>query len=157
MEPKEKRVLFVCTGNAGRSQIAAALFARAIGRRAVVCSAGVAPWDHLHPVAVRLLQERGIDMAGRHPKHVRELSETPLDWVVTIGDRALAETPRFTCNPVYIHWDIPDPAAADGTGQEEAAFRQTLALIEERLPGLGEIVAGGMCPAAVPRDPGRST
>jgi len=95
MKPREKRVLFVCTGNAGRSQIAEALFTRAAVRDVIACSAGVAPWDHLHPVAVRLLQERGIATEGRRPKHVREFAEAPLDWVVTIGDRALAETPRF--------------------------------------------------------------
>ena len=108
-----------------------------------VCSAGVAPWAHLHPVAVQLLQERGIATAECHPKHVREFLETPLDWVVTIGDRALAETPRFKCNPVFVHWDIPDPADADGTGQEEAAFRRTFTMIAERLPGLCDLVRNG--------------
>jgi protein-tyrosine-phosphatase len=146
-------VLFVCTGNAGRSQIAEALFSRVAGGRVVACSGGVAPWDHLHPVAVRLLHERGIETTGRHPKHVCVWSETPLDWVVTIGDRALAETPRFACNPTHLHWDLADPADADGSGQEEAAFRKTLALIEERLPDLCERVGCGMRPAVAPPTP----
>ena len=149
MRPREKRVLFVCTGNAGRSQIAEALLARVAVRDAVVYSAGVAPWDHLHPVAVRLLQERGIDTAGRRPKHVREFTEASLDWVVTIGDRALAETPRFKCNPVFIHWDISDPADAGGTGREEAAFRRTLAMIEERLPDLCDLIRNGSSDARI--------
>lgn len=135
-----KRVLFVCTGNAGRSQIADALFARMTDHDAVVCSAGVEPWANLHPVAVRLLRECGIDISGRHPRHVREFMKIHLDYVVTIGDRALAETPRFKCNPVLLHWEISDPADADGTGREEEVFRTTLAMIEERLPGLAALV-----------------
>ena len=138
-----KRVLFVCTGNAGRSQIAEALFARAAGDEASVCSAGVAPWDDLHPVAVRLLRERGIDMRDRRPKHVRGFVSTPLDWVILIGDRAQAEAPAFSAHPVVIRWDIADPADADGTGREEAAFRATIAAIEARLPDLLDAVRQG--------------
>jgi arsenate reductase (thioredoxin) len=141
MASRPPRVLFVCTGNAGRSQLAEALFARLAGDRAVACSGGVAPWDHLHPRAVQLLHERGIGTAGRRPRHVREWLETPIGWLVTIGDRALAETPHFGSDPIHIHWDIEDPAGADGTDQEDAAFRRALAQIEERLPALCRLVA----------------
>jgi ArsR family transcriptional regulator, arsenate/arsenite/antimonite-responsive transcriptional repressor / arsenate reductase (thioredoxin) len=139
-EIMKTRILFVCTGNAGRSQIAQALFSRMAGADAAVLSAGVDPWPHLHPVAVRLLRERGIDTTDLHPKHVKSFANTPMDWVVTLGDRARAETPRMGGNPTRLHWDIADPADADGTGREEAVFRQTMAAIEERLSRLLEAV-----------------
>src|SRR5690606_24137105 len=94
-----KTVLFICTGNAGRSQLAQALFERMTPDTITVLSAGVEPWDDLHPQAKRLLAERGFHLDGRHPKHVRTMAEKPLDVVVTIGDRARDETPRIGNNP----------------------------------------------------------
>ena len=88
LEAKNKTILFVCTCNAGRSQIALALFERLAGSEVAVLSAGVAPWPDLHPVARSLLQERGFDVSSLHPKHVNSFVDTPLDVVVTIGDRA---------------------------------------------------------------------
>jgi protein-tyrosine-phosphatase len=130
------RILFVCTGNAGRSQLAAAFFSRLAGPGITVLSAGVAPWPHLHPEAVKRLLAAGFSTDGLHPKSALTFAGTPLDYIVTIGDRARDELPRMAGTPVIIHWDIDDPADADGTGREEQAFRQTLARIEERLPVL---------------------
>ena len=157
MGPRQNHVLFVCTGNAGRSQLAQALFERASVPGVTASSAGVAPWDHLHPVAVRLLEERGFSLAGRHPKHVRDFAQSPLDWVVLIGDRAQAESPRFGGSPAVVHWDVSDPADADGTGQEEAAFRRSLAMIEERLAALCDVVKDGTPSSLVHLKPGLST
>jgi len=135
-------VLFVCTGNAGRSQIAERLFRQLAGARAVVMSAGVAPWDHLHPMAVRLMQERGLDMHGQSPKSVDSLADQPWDVVVTIGDQARDQTPELPGNPRRIHWPVTDPADADSAGltAQEAAFRVTIAEIERRLPEILELV-----------------
>lgn len=141
-----KTVLFVCTGNAGRSQIAAALFARLAGSGVDVVSAGVDPWTALHPVGRRLLERRGVDTAGLRPKHVRTFADAPVDVVVTIGDRAGRETPRLGRNPVRIHWDIADPADADGTGREEESFRAAAAQIEARLADVLSVLRGGACP-----------
>ena len=151
----DKTILFVCTGNAGRSQIAQALFGPLSDAK--VLSAGVEPWPDLHPVARRLLQERGIDTGGLHPKHVKVFADTPIDWVVTIGDRARSETPSVGANPTRIHWDISDPADADGTGCEEAVFRATLKDIEERLPCLLSHVNDNPCAAELHFEPGIST
>ncbi len=145
------RVLFVCTGNAGRSQIAERLFRQLAGDRAVVLSAGVAPWDHLHPMAVRLMQERGLAMHGQRPKSVASLAHQTWDVVVTIGDQAREQTPEFVGNPCRIHWSVTDPAATDSAGPatQEAAFRATVAEIEQRLPKILELVT--MRPTARPR------
>jgi len=133
------------------------LFSRSGASSAVACSAGVAPWEHLHPMAARLLQERGIDTSGRRPTHVQDLQDADLSWVVTIGDRARNEIPRFTSNPTILHWGIFDPAEADGTGREEKAFRRALAMIEERLPEFCAMVEKGVSAPEMHLEPGLST
>ena len=133
-------ILFVCTGNAGRSQMAEALFRERAPQNVRVLSAGVDPWDDLHPVARKLMAERGLDLTGHHPKHVRTFVDRDVDVVVTIGDRAHAETPDFRTGTRRIHWEIGDPADADGTPDSEPVFRRTRAQIEDRLPGVIALV-----------------
>lgn len=137
---RNKTVLFVCTGNAGRSQIAQALAEEMKAPGVVAMSAGVEPWADLHPMARKLLTERGVDLAGRYPKHVNTFVDAEIDRVVTIGDRARDETPPFRRNAAREHWDIADPADADGTGREEETFRRTMAEIERRMADLMERV-----------------
>ena len=146
VDKKKTAILFVCTGNAGRSQIAQVLFSAMGGDGVTVSSAGVDPWPHIHPVAKLLLEERGIDTSVLYPKHVTTFEDAPLDWVITIGDRAGNETPRIGRNPTRIHWDIADPADADGTGKERETFQAAWSLIEDRLPGLLEVVERGRPP-----------
>ena len=150
-------ILFVCTGNAGRSQMAEAMCRRTAGSTVRVQSAGVAPWDHLHAVALRLMEERGIEMTGHRPKHVRTMAATRFDWVITIGDNAHDDTPDLPGNPRRVHWPIDDPADADGTPQQEAVFRRTLAAIEERLPQLLTSAAQSPSVAHLHLGPGIST
>ncbi|MHB9023090.1 MAG: TIM barrel protein [Armatimonadota bacterium] len=128
-------ILFICTGNAGRSQMAEALCKQMAGDRVIATSAGVEPWANLHPVAVRLLRERGIAMTGQAPKHVRVFDNTPVDLVVTLGDRARELTPELPGAPRRMHWDIADPATFDqaGSTRQEQAFRAALVEIELRL------------------------
>ncbi|MDD5679088.1 MAG: TIM barrel protein [Kiritimatiellae bacterium] len=134
--------MFICTGNAGRSQIAERLFRQLAGESAVVMSAGVAPWDHLHPMAVRLMQERGLAITGQSPKSVDSLAHQPWDVVVTIGDPARDRTPELAGNPRRMHWPVSDPADADSSGPaaQAAAFRVTIAEIEQRLPEVLDLV-----------------
>ncbi len=131
------RIVFVCTGNAGRSQIAAALCQQLGGSSVIVRSAGVEPWDHLHPVAVQLLTERGIDTSSLYTKPVSAILNQTTDIVVTIGDPAKNQLPRpMLGDPIILDWDISDPADADGTNKSEAVFRKTWEMIEVRLPAL---------------------
>jgi len=130
-------VLFACTGNAGRSQLAQALFRQLAGERVEVESAGVAPWPHVHPMAVRMMVERGINMAGHYPKPVAMLAGRAFDLVITIGEPARGGLPaQFKERGQWVHWDVPDPAAADGTDESEAIFRHTAEEIASRLPEL---------------------
>ena len=156
---KQTHVLFVCTGNAGRSQMAEALFRQRVGDEIKVSSAGVAPWDDLHPVAVRLLNERGIDLRGRRPCHVASWLDQAFDFVVTLGNPALNQTPELRGNPRRIHWAIPDPADADASGPaaQTAAFQSALAAIENRLPDLKSLACSVSQARALNLTPGIST
>ena len=119
-------VLFVCTGNAGRSQMAQALFRSRAGEGLHVASAGVQPWPHLHPMAVKLLTERGLSVQGLYPKPVSAVAGQGFDMVVTIGDPARALLPKARFSDAYwAHWPIDDPADADGTPDSEEVFRAT--------------------------------
>ena len=141
-DPKPS-VLFVCTGNAGRSQMAHALFRQRAGDRVRIESAGVEPWSHLHPVMVKLMTERGVPLEGHFPKPVGAVADRAFDLVVTIGDPARARLPKAAFSASYwIHWDISDPADADHTPDSEGVFRRTAAAIEERLPDLEEKLPG---------------
>ncbi len=138
MRTHRYRILFVCTGNAGRSQMAEALFRRMAGNdnNIEIFSAGVEPWDDVHPMARKLMQQQSIDMSSHSPKHVNTFVDNDFDIVITIGDRAEKETPEFRACPRRIYWDISDPADADGTPDSEKVFRWTRDQIAKRLPDL---------------------
>jgi len=133
------RILFICTGNAGRSQMAQAMCRAIAGDSVIIESAGVGPWPHLHPLAVQLMGERGLDVSAQYPKHVTDVTDRVFDLVVTIGDPAQKQTPlHLPGQPTRVHWDIADPADADDTPDSEAVFRRTAENIEARLPELVE-------------------
>ena len=141
MAERQLNVLFVCTGNAGRSQIAQAMARRRFGDRMCVESAGVAPWDHLHPMAVKVMAERGMDLSGHRPKGVPAVSNQRFNVVVTIGTPAKQQLPAdLPGNPQRVHWAIDDPADADGTERSESVFRHTAGLIEQRMADLADLL-----------------
>jgi len=146
------RVLFVCTGNAGRSQIAHALMRSHAGGAVEVESAGVEPWEHLHPMAVKVMAERGVSLAGHHPKSAQSVAAQQFDLVVTIGDPALKRLPHaISTASLWVHWNIADPADADGTPESEAVFKRTADAIAARIPMLDEwlrVVRGRLTPRA---------
>jgi ArsR family transcriptional regulator, arsenate/arsenite/antimonite-responsive transcriptional repressor / arsenate reductase (thioredoxin) len=127
------RVLFVCTGNSARSPMAEALTRHMAPVTVAASSAGSHPRP-LHPNAVRVMREHGIDLGGRHPMHLRDLAQQPTDYVVSLCDRVRERLPRFPDHPERIHWSIADPAR-DGDGDEETypAFQQTAAELATRV------------------------
>jgi protein-tyrosine-phosphatase/DNA-binding transcriptional ArsR family regulator len=108
--PPSASVLFLCTGNSARSQIAAAL-AGARSLRAV--SAGSHP-KPLHPEAVRVMRDRGLPVAGCRSKHLSEYAGRRFDYVISLCDRVREVCPEFPGGPELIHWSIPDPAREPG-------------------------------------------
>jgi len=111
-------VLFLCTGNSARSQMAEALAQQIPGVTAV--SAGSRP-KPLHPDAVRVMRERGIDIAGRRSKHLDEFAGTRFDHVVTLCNRVREVCPEFPGGPLATHWSLRDPAAEGGAAFERTA------------------------------------
>ncbi len=103
----KKRILFLCTGNSARSQIAEGLM-RAKGGSAVdVSSAGTAP-KGLNPLSVQVMKEIGIDISHHESKDLYRFSTQTFDWVITVCDRAKEQCPIFPGARME-HWDIKDP------------------------------------------------
>jgi protein-tyrosine-phosphatase len=128
------RVLFLCTGNSARSQMAEALVRARSDGLVEARSAGSHP-KALHPNAVRVMRdEHGIDLAGHRSKHLSELLEERFDRVVSLCDRVREVCPEFPGDPEATHWSIPDPAGqADGDEDTYPAFKQTAAELETRI------------------------
>jgi protein-tyrosine-phosphatase len=131
--PARCTVLFLCTGNSARSQMAEALAEGRSGGRVQAFSAGSAP-KPLHPNAVRVMAAHGIDLAGRHSKNLTVFARRRFDYVITLCDRVREVCPEFPGHPGYIHWSIPDPAASGGSDEATyPAFEQTAAELESRV------------------------
>lgn len=119
-------VLFLCAANTTRSQIAEALLRQHAGDRLTAISVGLAPGEVVHPLALRVLEEKGIDTSGLRPKHVREfLGSVHVATVITVCSKAAEACPTLWPGPVDIrHWPIDDPAVVEGSEEERlAAFR----------------------------------
>ncbi len=134
-EPREipvsaaRRVLFLCTENSARSQMAEG-YLRHLSRGSVpVASAGSLP-GRVHPFAIEAMQAMGIDIRGQRSKHIDELAGQEFDTLVTVCDRERERCPEFANAPELRHWSIPDPAIEPG-GQ--ASFEQVAAEIAERV------------------------
>jgi protein-tyrosine-phosphatase/DNA-binding transcriptional ArsR family regulator len=110
------RVLFLCTGNSARSQMAEALCERLSGGAVSAASAGSHP-KPLHPDAVRVMRE----LAGRRSKHLSEFEGQRFDYVISLCDRVREICPEFPGGPELIHWSIPDPAREPGGDAFERA------------------------------------
>jgi protein-tyrosine-phosphatase len=131
---KKLRVLFLCTGNSARSQIAENLLNRKGGGRFVAESAGSQPAREVNPHAVEALERNGYFWTGGHPKHVDGLVHRDWDFVITVCDRAKESCPIFPGQPVIAHWGMPDPAAVQGPDSEKRrAFDDTLLIISRRI------------------------
>lgn len=134
ISPKHRpRVLFLCTGNSARSQIAEALAQHRSAGSVEARSAGSQP-KTLHPNAVRVLAERGIDIAGRSTKPVSRFALERFDRVITLCDKVREICPEFVGDPVSAHWSIADPGAGgDDDSATYAAFQLVADEIEQRV------------------------
>ena len=134
------RVLFLCTGNSARSQMAEALCERLSERTVGAVSAGSHP-KALHPNAVRVMRERGIDIAGGRSKHMSEFTDERFDYVISLCDRVREVCPEFPWRPRLIHWSIPDPAREPGSDEVTLpAFERTAAELRTRIGFLLEAI-----------------
>ncbi|MEX2253774.1 MAG: ArsR family transcriptional regulator [Thermoleophilaceae bacterium] len=134
------RVLFLCTGNSARSQIAEALAEQLSDGAVSAASAGSHP-KPLHPNAVRVMHARGIDLAGRRSKHLSEFTTQRFDYVISLCDRVREVCPEFPGGPELIHWSISDPGREPGTDEETLpAFERTATELQTRVGFLIEAI-----------------
>ena len=133
MAADQIRVLFVCTGNSARSQIAEALLRDFGGADFEVFSAGTDP-KGVNPYSVRVLSEIGLDWSDARSKSVTEFIGQPFDYVITVCDRARQTCPVFPGDHNSLHWGLDDPAEVEGTdGEKLEAFRRTRTEVSIRL------------------------
>jgi arsenate reductase len=113
------RVLFLCTHNQARSQMAEG-FLRELGKdRYEVFSAGTNPASSVHILAMRALAEEGIDISQQQPKKLEQFLDQEFDYIITTCDRLQEFCPTFPGQPTQLHWDIADPTEFKGTTEEQ--------------------------------------
>src|SRR3970282_1749750 len=128
-----KRVLFVCTGNRARSQMAEGLLRHLAGDRFEVHSAGTQP-KGLAEQTVEVMREIGVDISGQRSKHVEEYAGQAFDYVITVCDSARQSCPVFPGDGERLHWGYDDPSSAAGTDEQRlAVFRRVMTAIAERI------------------------
>jgi len=128
------RVLFLCTRNSARSQMAEALLNWKGKAWFQAESAGSRPAGCVNPYAVETLREHGIPWAGHPPRGIDGLERQRWDFVITVCDRAKESCPIFPGQPVLAHWGMPDPAAVEGDeATKQAAFRDAFLLLSRRI------------------------
>ena len=118
-------VLVLCTGNSCRSHLAEGLLRAAAGDLLNVASAGSKPAGYVHPLAIQVMQEVGIDISGHHSKHMKEFLSQPVETVITVCGNADQACPIFPGQVNRHHWGFSDPAHAIGTDEQKlVVFRQ---------------------------------
>jgi protein-tyrosine-phosphatase len=134
------RVLFLCTGNSARSQMAQALVEHLTDGAIEASSAGSDP-KPLHPNAVRAMREHGIDIGGRRSKHLDQFTDRRFDYVISLCDRVREVCPEFPDQPDLIHWSIPDPAREGDTDERTyPAFQRTATELATRIGFLLQLI-----------------
>jgi len=130
---KAFRLLFLCTGNSARSQMAEAILNERSKGRFRAKSAGSKPAARVNPHAIETLHEYGIEWKGHPPQSVEGLENEKWDFVITVCDRAKESCPIFPGQPVLAHWGMEDPADAVGEDAARKAFREAYLLLARRI------------------------
>jgi arsenate reductase len=123
--PNKPLVLVLCTGNSCRSHLAEGILREAAGDAFEVASAGSNPAGYVHPLAIEVMREIGIDIEGHHSKHMNGFLARDVATVITVCGRADQACPVYPGQVARHHWPFDDPAHATGTREEQlAVFRR---------------------------------
>jgi ArsR family transcriptional regulator, arsenate/arsenite/antimonite-responsive transcriptional repressor / arsenate reductase (thioredoxin) len=133
LTPYPTRVLFLCTHNSARSQMAGGLLRKLGGDQVEVFSAGSEPTS-IHPLAIKVMADAGVDLHQHETKHLNEFLGQDFDYIITVCDRVREVCPVFPGDPEQIHWSFPDPAAIEGSLQiQEKGFQDTASQLAIRI------------------------
>ena len=125
LQMKNPIILILCTGNSCRSHLAEGILRKALGDGYDVQSAGSKPAGYVHPLAIRVMREVGIDISGHRSKHLEEFLKQQVETVITVCGNADQACPMFPGQVNRYHWVFDDPAHATGTEEEKlAVFRR---------------------------------
>jgi arsenate reductase (thioredoxin) len=129
---EKARVLFLCTHNSARSQMAEGLLRHLAGDRFEAYSAGTEA-TYVRPLAIRAMDEIGVDISGQESKTLDRYLGEPFDYVITVCDDANEACPFFPGATTCLHWSLPDPSAAKGSEEERlAVFRSVRDQLRDR-------------------------
>jgi arsenate reductase len=138
---EKARVLFLCTHNSARSQMAEGMLRSLAGDHFEVYSAGTEA-THVRPLAIRAMDEIGIDISGQESKTLERYLREPFDYVITVSDDANEACPFFPGAQSRLHWSIEDPSKVEGSEDERLeVFRRVRDGIKDRVQA--ELVNGG--------------
>jgi arsenate reductase len=141
MTENKPKVLFLCTHNSARSQMAEGLLRYLDSNRFEVMSAGTEA-THVRPLAIRVMEEIGIDISGQESKTLERCLQEAIDYVITVCDEANEACPFFPGAANRLHWSFEDPSKAEGSEEERlAVFRRVRDGIKDRVQA--ELVNGG--------------
>jgi arsenate reductase len=133
MMTEKARVLFLCTHNSARSQMAEGLLRHLAGDRFEAMSAGTEA-THVRPLAVRAMEEVGVDISGQESKTLERYLSEPFDHVITVCDDANEACPFFPGAANRLHWSFEDPSKAEGSEEDRlSVFRSVRDRIRERI------------------------
>ena len=129
----EKKVLFLCTGNSCRSQMAEGFLRYMGGDRFEAYSAGISPTE-VNPLSIKVMAEAGVDISAQRSSSADEYLNEKFDYIITVCDNARQTCPSFPGKFKKIHWNIGDPAEATGTVEERlSAFRSARDIIKREV------------------------
>ena len=133
MMTENKKVLFLCWGNSARSQMAEGLMKFLVSDQWGVESGGIFP-SYVHPLAIRVMEELGIDISQQTSKPYDQFLEKEFDYIITLCDQTALSCPPFAGKASQIHWSLEDPAMAIGTIDERlVVFRRVRDEIKRRI------------------------
>lgn len=140
LQMNKPTILILCTGNSCRSHLAEGILQKALGEDYDVRSAGSKPAGYVHPLAIKVMQEIGIDISGHRSKHLEEFLKQQVETVITVCGNADQACPRFPGQANRYHWGFDDPAHATGTEKEKlAVFRR----VRDEIRNVFEAYAAG--------------
>jgi arsenate reductase (thioredoxin) len=145
--PMKPTILILCTGNSCRSQMAEGFLRAAAGDCADIQSAGSQPAGFVHPLAIKVMAEAGIDISGQRSKHLKEFLEKPVRTVITVCGHADQACPVFPGRVERYHWPFDDPAKATGS---EAKILQCFRRVRDEMHRVFEAYAAELHAAGKP-------